>query len=181
MSPDGEDEGGGGPNDGRSESFADLIGETKPLANGPARVDRVAMDAKPPRARNAKTPTITFRHPDPDEPRLGAAPGVNDIQLYALGRGEPEPREKIDLHGLRRDAAARLLVDRIQSARARDLRCVVVVHGRGQHAETGEAVLRDAVPGWLSKNPNANHVLAFAPAPNRFGGDGAVLVLLRRT
>jgi DNA-nicking Smr family endonuclease len=162
-----------------SESFADLIGETKPIARGPARVERPARNSKPSRPP-AAAQTSAFRWPDPDEPRLAAAPGVNDAKLFALGRGDPEPEERIDLHGLRLDAAGRILMDRIESARARGLRCVVVVHGRGQRSETGEAVLRDALPGWLSKAASAKHLLGFAPAPKRHGGKGAMLVLLRR-
>jgi DNA-nicking Smr family endonuclease len=73
-----------------------------------------------------------------------------------------------------------LIASRIESARARGLRCVVLIHGRGRRSETGESVLRESVPGWLSKAPCATHVLAFAPAPKRLGGEGATLVLLRR-
>jgi DNA-nicking Smr family endonuclease len=163
-----------------SESFADLIGETKPIARGPARVERAAREASASRPRIAPTQTSAFRWPDADEPRLAGAPGVSDTQLFALGRGEPEPEERIDLHGLRLEAAGRVVADRIKSARARNLRCVVVVHGRGQRSGTGEAVLRDALPGWLSKSACAKHLLGFAPAPKRHGGDGAMLVLLRR-
>lgn len=172
--------GGDDEKDADSESFADLIGKTKPISRGPARVERTARGSRTTRPHPIGGRTSDFRWPDPDEPRLAAAFGVSDAQLFALGRGEPEPEEKIDLHGLRRDSAGRLLADRIESARARGLRCVVVVHGRGQGSGGGEAVLRDALPGWLSKAPCARHLLGFAPAPSRHGGEGAILVLLRR-
>ena len=166
-----------------SGSFANLIGETKPIDRGPARVERVTPRSKTFRPQNspeARKPNSTFRWPDPNEPRLAAAPGVSDSLILALGRGDPEPEEKIDLHGLRRDSVSRLLADRIKSAHARGIRCLVVVHGRGQRSGTGEAVLRDAIPGWLTKSACAKHLLGFAPAPNRLGGEGAMLVLLRR-
>ena len=95
MSSGDEDEKGGG-----SGSFADLIGETKPINRGPVRVERAASGSKAFRPLNspeANTPTSTFRWPDPLEPRLAAAPGVSDSQILALGRGEPEP-EEIALH-----------------------------------------------------------------------------------
>jgi DNA-nicking Smr family endonuclease len=180
MSGGDHDDEGGDEKAGRSENFADLIGETKPIATGPARAERPIRISNIPRPRETPSRSSSFRWPDPDEPRRAAAFGVSDKQLFALGRGDPEPEEKIDLHGLRRDAAGRLLADRIESARARGLRCVVVVHGRGQRAGTGEAILRDALPGWLSKTGCAEHLLCFAPAPNRHGGEGATLVLLRR-
>ncbi len=163
-----------------SKSFADLIGETKSLAHGPARAAETKRTIPTPRPRSDQTRSGSFRFPDPDECLLGAAEGVGHGQLLALKRGEPEPEENIDLHGLRRDAAARLVVSRLESARARHLRCVRVIHGRGQRSETGETVLRDALPAWLSEPPGGRHVLAFAPAPDQFGGPGATLVLLRR-
>ncbi|HEB89747.1 MAG TPA: hypothetical protein ENI85_09275 [Deltaproteobacteria bacterium] len=184
----------------RPERFADLIGEARPIRRGP---ERIAPDTRrtrrPPAGRSvaAESPRCTtktraeregsvdaagprFRWPDPDEPGRAAASGVSDARLAALARGEPEPEERIDLHGLRRDTAGRVLVGRIESARARGLRSLLVIHGRGRRSPTGEAVLRDAVPGWLSGGPCARHVLAFTPAPDRLGGRGATLVLLRR-
>jgi len=170
----------GEPHDSSEKSFADLMGETKDISRGPARARNPSSKPRIPGTRSEKTTSGKFRFPDPSEARLGAADGVNDAQLFALRRGEVRPEERIDLHGLRRKAAARLITTRIESARARGLRCVAVIHGRGQGSETGEAVLRDSVPGWLSKLPCAPHVLAFAPAPGPLGGEGATLVLLRR-
>jgi DNA-nicking Smr family endonuclease len=159
-------------------SFADLIGETKPIARGKARVERAAQQKRPRRAHKSDTSTSSFHWPDPDEPRMAGAHGVSDAQLFALRRGEWESEERIDLHGLRSAAASRRLRDRIESARARGLRCVIVIHGRGQGSEGGEPVLRDALPGWLSNAACAKHVLGFAPAP--LGSAGAMLVLLRK-
>jgi DNA-nicking Smr family endonuclease len=176
----GRKDGDKGENEG--ESFAELVGETKPIRRGPARAT-VSKIVSAPVVRddaNATPSKAAFRWPDPDEPRLAAAPGVSDADLYALGRGEAQPEEQIDLHGVRRDAAARLLRDRIRSARERGLRRVIVIHGRGLGSGSGEAVLRDGLPGWLSTGACAKSVLAFAPAPARLGGAGATLVLLRR-
>jgi DNA-nicking Smr family endonuclease len=181
--------GGSDSDDKSGERFADLIGETKDIARGPARVKTPLQ--KPGALRNKgnrsdasdnsdQATTSAFRFPETGEPGLGAAGGVSDAQLLALRRADPEPEERIDLHGLRREAAGRLVANRIESARARGLRCVVLIHGRGRRSETGESVLRESVPGWLSKAPCATHVLAFAPAPKRLGGEGATLVLLRR-
>ena len=61
------------------------------------------------------------------------------------------------------------------------LACVLIIHGQGQHSATGEAVLREALPGWLTQGTATRHVLAFSPAPDRLGGNGATLVLLRRS
>jgi DNA-nicking Smr family endonuclease len=162
------------------DRFADLIGETKPIRGGPPRVAPAASKPKRKRETSDAKGRAAFRWPHPDEPLRAGAAGVSDSVLLALSRGEPEPEERIDLHGVRREAAARLVRDRIASARARGLRCVCVIHGRGRGSESGEAVLRDALPGWLSAGACAKHVLGFAPAPQRLGGIGATIVLLRR-
>ena len=121
-----------------------------------------------------------FRWPEPGNRHLAAAPGLNDQQLTRLRHGEPEPEERIDLHGTRLAEAKRILAKRIESACARELRCLLIVHGVGKRSPTNEAVLRDAVPDWLTRGAIARQVLAFAPAPRRLGGDGATLVLLRK-
>jgi len=170
-----------------SDRFADLVGDARPLDRGPARRPPDADATTSRRARAADRPDSpaaaagpAFRWPDPERRGLAAAPGIGDAVLARLQRGEPEPEERIDLHGTRREAAKRLLAQRIGSARAQGLRCVVVVHGQGRNSATGEAVLREAVPEWLAGTGCARHVLAFAPAPRRLGGDGATLVLLRK-
>jgi DNA-nicking Smr family endonuclease len=121
-----------------------------------------------------------LRFPDPEgEPRLAAAHGISDRVLRELGRGEPPYEETIELHGLDREGARRHLGKSLRSAALSGLRCVRVVHGAGKSSPAG-AVLRDALPKWLSEPPCAEHVLALAPAQRRDGGEGATYVLLRR-
>lgn len=165
-----------------SDRFADLVGDAKRLDSGPARIARRAGQAsRPPRDTSREGDVPSFRWPEPENRHLAAAPGINDQQLARLRRGEPEPEERIDLHGTRLAEAKQLLAKRIASAHARALRCLVVVHGIGKRSPTPEAVLRDAVPDWLTRGAIARHILAIAPAPRRFGGDGATLVLLRKS
>lgn len=182
------------------ETFADLLGEsrrgTPRDARGSVRVDRAAAESA---RRNAKSraPAASrgasrasdessevssgFRRPRPDLPQLAAAYGISDQQLSRLQRGEPEPEERIDLHGLRADDARRVLSKRIESAGAQGLRSVLVIHGLGKRSPTGEATLRDAVPDWLTRGALGRRVLALAPAPRRLGGEGATMVLLRKS
>jgi DNA-nicking Smr family endonuclease len=166
-------------------SFADLIGETRALKgskktlSASAHVTQKTSRVDSNSGANASVPD-RFRRPDAQEPRLGAVAGVSDRQLLELRRGTREPEERIDLHGLREQAAGRHLAQRLESAVARGLRCALVIHGRGANAESGGAVLRERLPNWLMKPPNGKIVLAFAPAPSKLGGEGATLVLLRK-
>ena len=180
---------GDGDGDGKKDEpsspvrFADLVRDAKPLDKGPRRTERPGP-RRPISTTSAANPRGVgagpFRWPDLENRFSACAEGVSDAQLRALGRGDPEPEERIDLHGTRRDAAARLLAKRLESARSQSLSCVLVIHGQGQRSASGEAVLREALPGWLSAGRSAHHVLAFTPAPDRLGGLGATLVLLRR-
>lgn len=176
--PGGEDDGGGGGDP--DSAFSDLMdSETRRLDPGPARIPETrGKRASVSRARGSKR--SPFRWPDPADRHRAAAEGVSDSQLLALSRGDPEPTERIDLHGTRREEAERLLAKRIESAQAQGIRAVLVIHGRGARSATGEAILRDSLPDWLTRSPSATRVLAFAPAPERLGGIGATIVLLRR-
>ena len=64
--------------------------------------------------------------------------------------------------------------------RARGERCVLVIHGKGEHSPDGIGVLRGEISAWLSQGAASEHVAAFATAARRDGGEGAVYVLLRR-
>ncbi|MEP6679286.1 MAG: Smr/MutS family protein, partial [Betaproteobacteria bacterium] len=69
------------------------------------------------------------------------------------------------------DALADLLVE----ARARGLRCVRVIHGKGLRSPNREPVLKGKVRRWLAQ---WDDVLAYCEAPRHAGGAGAVIVLL---
>ena len=163
-------------------SFADLVSDdTRKLDERRTRIVPKNTTPRPAARmsnREAANPNAAFRFPDPADRHTAARNGVSDAQLLALRRGDPEPDERIDLHGTRRDAAGVLLAKRLTSAVAQGLRCVIVIHGRGQRSASGEAVLRDALPDWLTRGKAAENVQAFAPAPERLGGAGATLVLL---
>jgi len=107
----------------------------------------------------------------------GAASGFDRQRLVRLRSGDPPPDRELDLHGLRREEARRLLRAELRAALAAGERCLLVIHGRGARSEAG-AVLRDALPDWLAEEPHGARVLAFAAAGGH--GGGATYVLLRR-
>ena len=110
----------------------------------------------------------------------GLAQGIDRQHLLRLRRGEWRVERRVDLHGLTAPEARRELVSELQDAVAEGVRCVLVIHGRGLHSESGP-VLRDGVLAWLTTPPLAARVMAFASALPRDGGPGASYVLLRRT
>lgn len=122
----------------------------------------------------------SFNIEDTGDILMGRSPGVNNRTMDKLRRGKFAVRAHIDLHGYTREEAKAELVEFITRARREDQGCVLVVTGRGKGSPQGLAVLREALPRWLTRHPLRAHVLAFCTAQRTDGGPGAFYVLLRR-
>lgn len=100
--------------------------------------------------------------------------------LRRLRRGRLPIDGRLDLHGMGvREARVQLELF-LRTMRARGERCVLVIHGKGEHSPQGAGVLRGEIAAWLSQGASSEHVAAFATAGDADGGEGAVYVLLRR-
>ena len=102
--------------------------------------------------------------------------GIGPDVLARLRRGQWSIQRQLDLHGLRRDAARDALAAFIRQAERDGLRCVRVIHGKGNGSPGREPVLKDKVKRWLVQK---EQVIAFTQASAADGGHGALLVLLR--
>jgi DNA-nicking Smr family endonuclease len=100
--------------------------------------------------------------------------------LQKLRRGLVPVDGRLDLHGMGTGEARGQLELFLRTLRARGERCVLVIHGKGEHSPRGMGVLRGEIAAWLSQGPSSEHVAAFATADREDGGEGAVYVLLRR-
>jgi DNA-nicking Smr family endonuclease len=97
-----------------------------------------------------------------------------------LRRGSLPVDARLDLHGMSvREARAQLELF-LRTMRSRGERCVLVIHGKGEHSPDGMGILRGEIAAWLSQGASSEHVAAFATASEHDGGEGAVYVLLRR-
>jgi DNA-nicking Smr family endonuclease len=96
--------------------------------------------------------------------------------LSKLRRGGWAIQAELDLHGLRRDEARDQLAAFVRSAAQRGLRCLRVVHGKGNGSPGREPVLKTKVRSWLVQK---QEVIAFVQARASEGGNGALIVLLR--
>lgn len=81
--------------------------------------------------------------------------------------------EAVDLHGCTVEEARSAVLTIIQMAKDENQNVIKIVHGKGP-----EAILKTYVNGWLRQHRD---VLAFVSAPEKQGGTGAVLVLLKRS
>ena len=97
-----------------------------------------------------------------------------------LRRGRLPIDARLDLHGSTTTEARAKLEVFLREKRARGERCVLIVHGKGEHSPGGVGVLRGEIAAWLSQGASSEHVAAFATAMDSDGGEGAVYVLIRR-
>ena len=87
------------------------------------------------------------------------------------------------------DRAWRALGPFLAHAQAAGKRVVLVVTGKGgakkddiedAWTEPRTGILRNLVPQWLTEGGNAARVVAWHPAAQKHGGDGALYVVIRR-
>ena len=86
---------------------------------------------------------------DTDETLSFRRPGIRLDVVRKLRRGHWSIQAQIDLHGLRRDEAREQLAAFLRDAVLGRLRCVRVVHGKGNGSPGREPVLKGKVRGWL--------------------------------
>ena len=102
--------------------------------------------------------------------------GLSRQLLRKLRRGHWVVQDELDLHGMNRVQAAHAVAEFLRHCRARHLRCLRIVHGKGLRSRNREPVLKTKLRLWL---PRRDEVLGFCQAPAAHGGGGALLVLLR--
>ena len=112
---------------------------------------------------------------DTDETLSFRRPGIRPDIVRKLRRGHWSIQAEIDLHGLRRDEAREQLAGFLRDALLSRLRCVRIVHGKGNGSPGREPVLKGKVRGWLVQR---SEVIAFVQARASDGGSGALVVLL---
>jgi DNA-nicking Smr family endonuclease len=105
---------------------------------------------------------------------------VPQTTLRKLRHGTFPIDARVDLHGLDAVTARSSVESFLREKRVAGERCVLIVHGKGEHSPRGRGVLRLEIAGWLAEGAASEHVAAFATAANDDGGEGAVYVLLRR-
>lgn len=112
-----------------------------------------------------------------EEPTLSwAAPGVGPDVVKKLRKRHWPIEDEVDLHGLTRDLARRVVDAFLRRSTRNGVRCVRIIHGVGYGSAGGEPVLRGMVHSWLVQTAET---VAFCVASCTDGGHGALIVLLR--
>ncbi len=100
-------------------------------------------------------------------------------------KGKLKIEARLDLHGYTEKEAFAKVVDFIQNAYIKGLRCVLVITGKGLKNKDEpwyetKGVIKEAFPSWLNNNEIRPFVLSFSQASQNDGGSGAFYVLLKR-
>jgi DNA-nicking Smr family endonuclease len=180
--------------------FHRLFSGVTPLDKSPSRISRVRVerseaaelaaraqqaaqaDAQAVHARLRELVETGGRFEVADDGRRveGRRVDVPHDLLRRLRRGILTIDGRLDLHGMGVKEARAQLELFLRTMRARGERCVLVIHGKGEHSPQGVGVLRGEIAAWLSQGPSSQHVAAFVSAREHDGGEGAVYVLLLR-
>jgi len=134
----------------------------------------------PPEVKSTPTsvaPSLADMDIETDEALLFVQPGVQKRVVRELQRGRIPPANSLDLHGLRVRQAQPLFIRFLKQAQQRQLRCVLIIHGKGRESAKSQPVLKQKTNQWLRQFP---FVLAFCSAAYFDGGTGATYVLLSR-
>jgi DNA-nicking Smr family endonuclease len=150
-----------------------------PPAAGPD-TKPTAPPAPPPRSEPPPGPPRPRPTPAPPPLEAGMAAGLDKRTLLRLKRGLIPPEGEIDLHRMTQEEAHDALDRFFAASQTAGRRCVLVITGKGYGAGGAVGVLKAAVPRWLNEPGFRARVLAFCHATAGMGGEGALLVLLRR-
>jgi DNA-nicking Smr family endonuclease len=168
--------------------FALTVGPVEPLRRAEARAPARARPSPRPRQRERDEAAVMREAIsdefdvesllETDESLSYRRPGIGPEVVRKLRRGVWAIQAQLDLHGLRRDAARGRLADFLRAAADERLRCVRVIHGKGNGSPGREPVLKAKVKSWLAQHAQ---VLAYTQARAAEGGAGALVVLLGPT
>ena len=144
--------------------------------------------APPKKISRTSAPAAVVAPPVPPAVRLDGS------TVERLRKGKVEPEAKLDLHGMTQAQAHLRLATFVRRSSERQLRCVLVVTGKGAPAASGgqhegpfelhtnsrSGILREMVPRWLAEGDLRPLIAGSHAAHTRHGGGGALYVYLKK-
>ena len=103
--------------------------------------------------------------------------GVQHAVFSKLRRGGYALQYELDLHQRTVKEAQQMVFQLFQQVRAKNWRCVLISHGKGERSAT-PGRLKSYVARWLIDHPD---VIAYCSAQRNHGGVGSVYVLIRKS
>ena len=100
-------------------------------------------------------------------------------RMKQLKQGNLTPDASLDLHGCLRDEVVGKLRLFLQNAQHQNWQTLLVITGKGLHSEDGRSILRDEAELFIS-GEGKKLVAEWGRAPRQYGGDGALILFLRK-
>lgn len=117
----------------------------------------------------------------PQDPNQDTADNlaIEGPQKLRLLRNRPiDVSDQIDLHGLKAQEARTELANFIRAHYVKGTRCVLIITGKGKNSPTG-SILKPTVHSWI-QSEGAPFVKSYGTAPRMQGGEGALVVYLKK-
>lgn len=105
------------------------------------------------------------------DPLRYVAEGESTYLLKQLRRGDYAPEMLLDLHGMTLADAKQELAAMLKACEQQLIECCCIMHGHGSGR------LKQQIPHWLIQYPG---IRAFHQASREWGGDAAILLLIKR-
>lgn len=100
-------------------------------------------------------------------------------RMKQLNQGNLTPDASLDLHGYLRDEVVGKLRHFLQNAQHQNWQTLSVITGKGLHSEDGRSILRDEAEQFIS-GEGKKLIAEWGRAPRQYGGDGALILFLRK-
>ncbi len=149
--------------------FRNEVADVRPIRNDHVRLQTASSptDAQLARRQAATAEQLALDHLSMEAVEMLDPHAIVGFELQA----------SLDLHQKTLNEARQSLVQFIADCELRDIRCLLILHGKGERS-TPRALLKSYVSAWLPQLPA---VMAMHSAERRHGGGGALYVLLRKS
>lgn len=167
-----------------AETVTPLVArKVRPATAAPAPEKRAAAAPPAPRSAKPKAPRVPVR--PPPKPPVGQGSDLDSHWDRKLKAGTMAPDFTLDLHGLGLDAAYTRLIRGVGQARAMGARTVLLVTGKPRPVDPADrgqmrGAIRAKVLDWLAASEHGSAIAAIRKAHRHHGGDGALLIVLKR-
>lgn len=157
---------------------------SKPVSKEILPTKLVKKTAQKPQKQKERN-TLSAQSTVPKQTRHDYQIHKKDIQKLKTRKTPIDAR--LDLHGMSRNGAYDSLKNFIINAYKRNLKCVLIITGKGnaKHGnvpllEQTHGILKMSVPQWLAEPEFHPYILSYSWAKPKDGGEGALYVILRR-
>lgn len=145
-------------------------------ANAAAR--RLAAEQEAPKEDKNHLQTSDVQRVAPHDVLGYKRPGIQDGVFRKLRLGKYEVEARLDLHRRNVEQARSEVFRFIQECMSHDIRCILIMPGKGDRNMEDPGILKSYLVHWLE---DLQEVQAFHTAQKHHGGAGAFYVLLKKS